>query len=197
MSNINQPTKITSFKNDTAGLIKCFTYFLAENNPENNCTFVMFECGTFVRCDNNDIPLFAGFETHDFPEYRVSSETHKEINKANKNNWEWAQTLPFKKEINEAYSILINSGYPYPGGDGADRYPLLCKTNKNIAMVKFPNLKYNDSIMTLSVANSNNNATIEQLEYFHYEKGAEARRYDYMIPQIAAVIECNGKIHLY
>jgi len=82
---------------------------------------VVFRCGTVVYL-GGDNKFFTGFDDsykEEFPHHRTSN--FESILEENEHDWKWSQTLKHKDDISKAYYKLINDGYPYPGGEGADR----------------------------------------------------------------------------
>ena len=113
---------------------------------------VIFRCGTAVRLDI-EIEPFTGFDdeyTDDYPTHRVSEKTFTKIMKENIHDWNWSQTTPFAKEIAKAYAVLVDDGYPFPGGEGGDRITLPSSVDCQLTMVLFHHRRNAGAIFTLS-----------------------------------------------
>ncbi len=167
-----------------------FMKFLRKTEDNSTFAHVIFRCGTVVRLDC-EAPAFERFDdNYDFPNHCTDEKTKETIFQENKHDWEWAQTLSYSKLIAKAYYILINDGYPYPGGDGADRNCVSVNPEKTCMITVFLNRRWKDNIFTLSYldrADVNSHQTI----------GAMNRRYDYIMPQIYAIIDDKLKLHLF
>lgn len=96
---------------------------------------IVFRCGTLVRLDCTetrhrpivesfveDVELDA-FLQQDFPEHRLPDKTYEQMREDNQRDLQWAiQRHPeWSEQIKKAYGCLMLSGYPLPGGVGADR----------------------------------------------------------------------------
>jgi hypothetical protein len=162
---------------------------------------VCFAFGTILVVKPEDIEkaktwTFDAVEAGDESSYRfVTQEAYKAQLKVNQTTYETllTQWTSHKDVINAAYMILVNHGYPLPGGPGADSWPILLapQTSKPDPLnpdqallgIAFPVLDGpNRIIFTLASA-------IEKSQINGpHAVGRECRRADCMIPRPVAIL---------
>ncbi len=192
--------KINIVKNNPDGVNKAtiqLANILKSVEDADTYAHVIFKCGTVIRL-NSDVSEFKGFtDDYDFPDYRLANSSDKQkIMQDNTHNWKWSQTLPHAKLVARAYYILIDDGYPYPGGEGADRYCVPLNQEHTCMLTIFHHRKWAANIFTLSYMNTDG-CTKDELTQCHQELGKTHRRYDYMMPLVYAVIDEKSVIHTY
>lgn len=144
----------------------------------------LFKCGTVVDIEvTND--SFSGFRSdkYDLPEHRFQTDDYMQT-VLNENQEIYENTIKkhekYVKFINSAYITLIDDGYPYPGGDGADR---IVESFTDLIM-KITFVNRSKKIRNLfPIIMENSSYTIKDID----SVGAEMRRFDHMQPVLLSL----------
>lgn len=186
-------------------MVNSFTTFLkgAKEHGQLKEWHGIFANGTIVRVQVEE-QKFIGFSSpnYDFPIHRINSEdTNQVLSEIIENNQKlYEQVIKvelkienYKDIVNSIYNKHIQGGYPYPGGEGADRIAISLHELGlpiNTALVFFP---HRDSfIMNLIVPKML--AKKEELpEIYMAMAGGEARRNDYIEPRLVALVSPDLK----
>lgn len=151
---------------------------------------IVFRCGTVVRVTDAD-PEFAGYAGtgYKFPDRGGDDGLASTVaNVMADNTLVWDKQKAFPEPaggaVRRAYAKLVRQGYPYPGGPESDRTPVSTGVSLSgtgtLYMVFWPNLDPIGRVYNLSFsADGLERAAIQ---------GGTLRRYDYMFPEVAAVI---------
>jgi hypothetical protein len=190
--------------------IACLAVFLAAAAPPEKASaspssearprewHVVFRCGTVARVAEADAE-FMGYEQsgYRFPDHRLEgfedlkgeesmASTVEAILADNAKVWEAQKAFPGEvgRAARRAYTRLVAQGYPYPGASAA-RSPVFTGLSSAAAdagplwMVLWPGLDTKGRMYNLAFASKGERAC---------HLGGELRRYDYMFPEVAAVI---------
>ena len=179
---------------------------------------VVFAFGTVVRFNlaasaPNEIWEYNPNSDDDYPTHRFQKK--KDLTRQLKDNVkEWTAVLQSQSKytnvIRTAYKIMFSSGYPLPGGMGADsttmpfgkrgdglaaerqREPEIDNKEKYQCLwgITFPFLETGENQYIYSLAMTES----ENMEREATAYGREARRYDYMIPRIVAIVSHDRTI---
>lgn len=160
---------------------------------------IVFSGGTIVRiCSSNMYGKeFQGYELCSEGSYQDKYPTHRLKSKADLKNiltdnikvWNSQKdALPdmHGKVLRIAYDILIEDGYPYPGGEGSDRtaIPITDPSLSNDSSAKWLILWPNRNMYILNITDGTFNTALML--------GGELRRLDFMFPKVYAVIDPKG-----
>lgn len=182
--------------------IMCLTVFLCGTlETTNSAAFeewhVVFRCGTVVRVADND-PEFPGYtpKSYRFPENTLEdASATEEVMADNKRVWEAQRSLPEPagKPVRQAYAKMLSQGYPYPGGPTSDRStrPTGVQTEADglLWTVFWPGLDRTGKVYNLAFSQQGPGTAVVA--------GGDLRRYDYMFPEVAAVISKDLKVWTY
>jgi hypothetical protein len=172
---------------DIDEIILAFVDFVKDNikkwgNFMNGDWHGVFEGGTVVRIRPSDKIKFDGDftgENYKFPEDGQKIPDREKLeNILNENCDRWKlqveESKEYSEQVKQAYSLLIEDGYPYPG-QGSDRYssPLY----NGFGMLIFEHR--NNNVFVYAKAN-------DELQLIG--KGGDMRRLDYMSPSLHALI---------
>jgi hypothetical protein len=147
---------------------------------------VMFKCGTVCRLRSlTDVAEFEGYDdSYSFPEHRIQDggPGAELFRGANQRLWEAQRDTPGDPglALRGAYHQLIRDGYPHPGTDQSDRFAVELEEPDapNVAsLVVWPNSDLD--VMNIVVTTDSNSAVVV---------GGDYRRYDYMEPEVIAII---------
>lgn len=175
-----------------------FTKFLEGCKPPPTFCHVVFRCGTVARLDIADeVELFTSFENtsyiEGYPTHRVVNDGDLDRFVSNaKHDYAWAMSVckpKHKALISRAYTLLIDDGYPFPGGSGADRTAVPMSIDGTTMATYFYERNPYVFTVTSTIIPDNIRVTRQQLMEWHISKGSEHRRLDYMFPQVYAVID--------
>lgn len=186
----------------------CATFRLTENILDLLClwvklmskptkegkTFVLFECGTVVAVDGTE-KRFMEFakENYHFPLHRIGYDLKraKKIVKDNQARW---QRQKGSNDVARAYQVLMEDGYPLPGGPPSDRLliPLWGEgsplAKKELAVGAWQALWPNRSRAIYNfVADT---GTAKEADAML----ADLRRWDHMSPSAYAVVKSDGTV---
>ena len=156
-------------------------------------------------------------ENYEFPQHRIKEGTDEEFISKNKQVWDYQSNLTVNnveyyyppenvkdndqkaeqitelelKEIQhavkQAFNTLIRDGYPYPGGQGADRVDIPVTGHPNLQSIFWPSRSLKISNFVYSeVQNSGASCAF----------AGELRRYDFMFPKALMVINPNFRYYL-
>jgi len=174
--------------------VEAFALFVrsgALDVEENKDWHVIFRCGTVVRVVSGE-PEWGGYSSaaprYEFPEHRVDEkDTVVDIMADNELVWNAQCSLappPVGRAVRQAFAKLVGQGYPYPGGPPSDRSPIpsgvVDETVGMLWHVYWPNLDRAGRVFNLAF--SKKGAAVAAM------LGGELRRYDYMFPEVAAVL---------
>lgn len=174
--------------------VEAFALFVrsgALDVEENKDWHVIFRCGTVVRVVSGE-PEWGGYSSaaprYEFPEHRVDEkDTVVDIMADNELVWNAQCSLappPVGRAVRQAFAKLVGQGYPYPGGPPSDRSPIpsgvVDETVGMLWHVYWPNLDRAGRVFNLAF--SMKGAAVAAM------LGGELRRYDYMFPEVAAVL---------
>jgi hypothetical protein len=168
----------------------------------------IFSCGTTVRFkpENEE---FMGFEDseYEFPTHRLKNQDDSSILEdiLEHNQGVFDKIFEFKTELKDyqklvstAYNKLIEDGYPYPGGEGADRIAIpmseLDELPPNCALVLF--FHRNPNVMNLIVPKMIKKGAPQLTNIQLAGLGGDARRNDYMEPHLVCLIEPDLTVHM-
>ncbi|MBX9636677.1 MAG: hypothetical protein K2Q45_03910 [Nitrosomonas sp.] len=192
---------------------------------------IVFSCGTLVRLDcteehHKPVHSFVTdekldeFLEQDFPEHRFPADggvTYETTRAENEQDFQWSQTTAFPKQCAKAYGCLMWSGYPLPGGMGADRLviPWEAASLKSLSyMTIFQHLGPCCCTLTevtdvpqsiLQRYGKIDETDPESLGPVHHDSrvrgsvdydSADRRRIDYMFPIPYAYVDKNYEIHV-
>ena len=156
---------------------------------------VIFKGGTIARIDfsihTDEFNVYDDTYRDGYPMHRVSEDVFESILSTNIKVWESQKNLydgDKGRVLCTAYKILINDGYPYPGGEGSDRVPLpitdpsLYEKGEAMFLIFWP---YRDIYLFNVVNGTANIATA---------LGGELRRLDYMMPKVYAIVDPQGEV---
>jgi hypothetical protein len=157
---------------------------------------IVFQCGTMVRLDcETHAPLTSFMDIDlrdDFPGHRLPSyETNRDENEL---DFQWSQGTAYPGECARAYGCLMKSGYPLPGGIGADRKVYRLDGGSVFATI-FHTL--GPCCMTITHAGTFEDGFTELRESQKIQAvdtlTAEHRRVDYMFPKPYAFLKVEGE----
>ena len=159
---------------------------------------VVFRCGTFVRCQATK-DKFIGFHSneYDFPTHRLEDpEVLPEVLENNQTIYQKATEIKsdcpkYIEVLNSAYNLLVKDGYPYPGGEGADRLPI--PTSKHGGLVMFPTRDPYVMNVVHSSMMADPNHLITPMHMVMI--GGEGRRNDYMEPVPIAIFDRHLNVY--
>jgi hypothetical protein len=207
----NENVNWASFRDAVAGLFVFLNGIPTEHIPWH----VVFRCGTVVAFNSLAEAEFAGYDAGDsaqtpayvFPEHRVAdARVVSRIMDDNRRAWEAQRELPgdVGHAIRIGYAKLVKQGYPYPGGPRADRTPIDSgvaleakqpgDSMRRLWFITWPNLSDGagwDSLKIFNLALSEHGAEVAVVE------GGDLRRYDYMFPEVGAVITPENALWTY
>lgn len=174
---------------------------------------IVFRCGTMVRLDctethhtpitsfTEDAELDA-FLRADFPGHRLKDVPYEHVRFCNQADLEWSLQTSYPEQCRKAYGCLMRSGYPLPGGAGADRYVLTWdydeETGSMTFMTIFPQLGpcccglFHLESMPEGVQNMDDERLLRSVDI----ETAETRRLDYMFPKPFAFVDKNLNVHV-
>lgn len=194
---------------DFKHIAECFVMFIKEaikNGDALHSYYALFSCGTVVGFEVQSDP-FVGFkdgDKYDFPTHRLLHDDGLDgiIEKNTKifqSIYEKETSESYKQLVTSAYNTFILDGYPYPGGQGADRFAIPLEKlglPKNTALVLFP--YRNPAIINLVVPEmmkeEYRSKDISNIELAAF--GGDCRRNDYMEPHLVAVINPDLTVHM-
>ncbi len=150
----------------------------------------IFQCGTVVRFLVDEKTTFTGFsdsKTYEFPDHRLRSEAAKPGIMAN-NEREFQRVIAanpnYASIIKSAYYTLINDGYPYPGGEGADRNVIpLPEYGAGLVYFIYRSI-YVFQCAAPGLFKGKTELTIDEMDF----AGGDGRRNDYMVPKLVSLI---------
>jgi hypothetical protein len=158
---------------------------------------VVFRCGTVARIDD-DADEFKGYSrsSYAFPEYDKSfDKTVGLIMADNCRVWEGQKTLGSAnagRAIRQGYASLIRQGYPYPGPDAVrwgQKTDALAPNGSPLLLVHWPALDTRGRVFNLALGKN-----VELI----VNAAGDARRSDFMFPEVAAVIiPVEGKLEVW
>jgi hypothetical protein len=159
---------------------------------------VVFTCGTIVRCQASDEP-FVGFdsEDYDFPTHRLNDpDVLDEILLHNEETYKRILNIDtscpkYKQVMQSAYNLLVKDGYPYPGGEGADRLPIKLSDHTGLVFFPYRSPYVMNIVHSSMMASPPSSLTQGQIVMI----GGEGRRNDYMEPKPVAVIDRNLTVY--
>jgi hypothetical protein len=157
---------------------------------------VIFWCGTVVRVALDDAE-FEGYtaENYELPKHRIAKASRGKILENNKIAWESQKVIPGEpgKAIRQAYAKMLREGYIYPGGQPADRMAFPCeKTTEGDDKVLWQVYWtfFGDRVFNLALVDMPNQdgANTQSAMGSAATQGGGLRRYDYIAPEVAAVV---------
>ena len=161
------------------------------------CSFVMFRCGTVAQVRPSDLE-FSGRPERGFPEHRPEdASTVSEILVDNARVWEAQRAFPEPagKVVRQAYGALAAQGYPYPGGPDSNRTAAATgfetEREGELVLVFWPNLDPAQRVCNLAFARPGTDVGSA------VAAAGTLRRYDYMFPEVAAVVMPDGTLWAY
>lgn len=150
---------------------------------------VIFRMGTVARL-SLELPEFTeytGEYVENYPAHRIPDDELGNIIKHNIHTWELQRNVlsgDVGRAVKIAYKLLIDDKYPYPGGDGSDRFPVPCQ-NPDVVM-------QNNEILWNLIwprgCDKLSNLILAAEPGAAVQLGGEFRRYDYMFPKVRAII---------
>jgi hypothetical protein len=146
-------------------------------------SLVVFSMGT-VCMITAETTKFAGFGPgHDYPSHRTTEQNARRLMAENAKEWDRQCKLKEHDEIAKGYHILHASGYPYPGGEMADRSGIQADGKEAPWFVYWPCACSLFNLSSLDVDRLGVKALTDM--------GAESRRLDYMAPSVAAIVRSD------
>ena len=180
--------------------IRCFVDYIKANfGVSSKDWYVMFRCGTIARValTDHEFKGYLGSE-YVFPEH---PENHKEtvasIMADNQHVWEVQRAIPgpVGAAIRRGYGLMIAQGYPYPGTQQAGRTPIEVgrgtQPGEVFWVVYWPNQIDEQLVYNLAFATSTEGPTAAAA------RAGDLRRYDFMFPEVAAVVTPDLKVWTY
>ncbi len=98
----------------------------------------------------------------------------------------------YTRAVHTAYRLFVEDGYPYPGGEGADRTALPLEGGPNRAMVFFPARR---PMVFNIIAPSHFRTTADAGQFSHTFAAGDFRRDDFMDPRLVALITPTLQLH--
>lgn len=184
-----------SFRDAVAGL-----FVFLEGVPPTHW-HVVFRCGTVVRVDGPGRSGFVGYDdpasSYVFPEHGAGDvQVVSKILDDNCRVWKTQSAIPgdVGRVIRAGYDALVRYGYPYPGGPPADRSPVdtgvRLGDNLRLWFINWPNLG-DGSFIIYNLCLTDKDAGAAAVY------GGALRRYDYMFPEVGAVITPERVLWMY
>ena len=151
----------------------------------------IFKGGTVAKIDPvQNVPEFQGYTDsyrEGYPVHRVSSDALGDLLQANVDVWNRQKDKldgDKGKALRIAYSMLISDGYPYPGGEGSDRIPIpITDPSMNPEPICMVIWSHRDPYLH-NIVKGNVNVAVGL--------SADLRRYDFMMPEVYAIINPTG-----
>lgn len=156
---------------------------------------IVFRHGTVVRVGAAD-PEWGGYAdgAYAFPEHRITAEsadlTRRTIEKIKRDSRKvWAAQSsapePVRGLIRRGFAALLAPGYPYPGTPASDRAARDAGVRAPAGAMHFVSWPNHD---TGARASRTYNVVFAAGPAEAAQAGGDSRRYDYMFPEVAAVI---------
>lgn len=183
--------RVATWRDRDLAVTKLLTFLKAAGELGQKDWHVVFSCGTVARVKST-VPVQNSYpDARDAGYERIDDNAYlDQVIEDNRRTFEEqstaaALTIEERKVVKQAYHMLYSDGYPYPGGDGADRgtQDVELHGDQRLYFVLWPARDINVFNLAVQPADQDGRAAVE---------GGELRRCDVIQPRVYCVISPQG-----